>query len=149
VDESAYRDARNAVNPHPCAFEKALLARCCHCGLAQRMNIAEREAVGCTDPVQRETCLVLRGYLHQNAAFALKLPHAENTLPHAKELKVQCGGLMGLQKVLSGKAEVAQVDDAGALARLALERYGSLDKLPYSVIMQAVSAFEIRRRRGA
>lgn len=150
IDESAYRDARKSVNPHPCAFEKALLARCCQCSLAQRMNIAEREAVGCTDPAQRETCLALREQLRQNSAFALGLSHAGEKLPHAKELKVQCGGLKGLQKVLSGSAEVenvGEVSDAGALARLALEQYLTLDQLPYSEIIQAVAAFEIRRRR--
>ena len=147
IDESAFRDARKLVNPYPCAFEKALLARCCQCSLAQRMNIAEREAVGCTDPALRETCLALRGHLRQNSAFALKLQHTSGPLPHAKELKIQCGGLRGLQKVLSGSAEVENVNDVGALARLALERYLTLEQLPYSEIIQAVAAYEIRRRR--
>lgn len=149
IDESAYRDARKSVNPHPCAFEKALLARCCQCSLAQRMNIAEREAVGCTDSALRETCLALRGHLRQNSAFALKLQHTSGPLPHAKELKIQCGGLRGLQKVLSGSAEVENVNDVGALARLALERYLTLEQLPYSAIIQAVAAYEARRRRPA
>jgi hypothetical protein len=150
MDESAFRDARNSVNPQPCAFEKALLARCCQCGLAQRMNIGEREAVGCTDAAQRQTCLALRGQLQQNAAFALKLTHTQEPLPHVKEMKIQCGGLRGLQKVLSGGAEAGEGSDGmgvSALVRLALERYITLDRLPYSEIMQTVAAFEIRRRR--
>ena len=147
INESAFRDARKLVNPQPCAFEKALLARCCQCSLAQRLNIAEREAVGCTDAAQRETCLALRDQLRLKAAFALKLTQSDGPLPHAKEMKIQCGGLRGLQKVLSGSAETGEVKDVSALARLALARYLALDKLPYSEIMQAVAAFEIRRRR--
>lgn len=147
VDESAFRDARKSINPHPCAFEKALLARCCQCSLALSMNIAEREAVGCTDAAQRETCLALRGQLRKNSAFALKMAQSNEPLPHAKEMKTQCGGLRGLQKILSASAEVGDVNNVSALTRLALERYHTLDKLPYSEIMQAVAAFEIRRRR--
>ena len=150
INESAFRDARKSVNPQPCAFEKALLARCCQCGLAQRMNIGEREAVGCTDAAQRQTCLALRGQLQQNAAFALKLTHTQEPLPHAKEMKIQCGGLKGLQKVLSSGADGGEGSDGmgvSALVRLALERFVTLDRLPYSEIMQAVAAFEIRRRR--
>lgn len=151
INESAFRDARKSVNPQPCAFEKALLARCCKCGLAQRMNIGERDAVGCTDAAQRQSCLALRGQLQQNAAFALKLTQSNAALPHAKEMKIQCGGLMGLQKVLSGGAQVGDGTDGidvSALVRLALERFVTLDKLPYSEIMQMVAAFEIRRRRA-
>jgi len=147
INESAFRDARKLANPHPCAFEKALLARCGQCSLALRMNIAEREAVGCADAVQRETCLALRGQLRQNAAFALKLMHTNRPLPHAQEMKIQCGGLRGLQKVLSGSAETGEVNGVSALVHLALARYLTLEKLPYSEIMQAVAAFEIRRRR--
>lgn len=147
VDESAFRDARKSINPHPCAFEKALLARCCQCSLALSMNIAEREAVGCTDAAQRETCLALRGQLRKNSAFALKMTQSNEPLPHAKEMKTQCGGLRGLRKILTASAEIGDVNNVSALTRLALERYHTLDKLPYSEIMQAVAAFEIRRRR--
>jgi len=147
INESAFRDARKSVNPLPCAFEKALLARCCQCSLAQHVNIAEREAAGCTDAAQLGTCLALRGHMQQSAVFALKLAHSSEPLTHAKQMKLQCGGLRGLQKVLSADAEVEAVQDVSALTRLALERYSSLEKLPYSEIMQAIAAFEIRRRQ--
>ena len=146
-NESAFRAARKSINPLPCAFEKALLARCCQCSLAQRMNIAEREAVGCADAAQRGTCVALRAQLQRNAAFALKLVQPGEPLPHAREMKIQCGGLKGLRQVLSGSAESGEEHGVSALVRLALERYLSLDRLPYSEIMRAVAAFEIRRRR--
>lgn len=147
ISEAAFRDARKRVNPQPCAFEKALLANCVQCSLARRMNIAEREAIGCADAAQRETCLALRGLLRQHSAFALKLVHSGEPLPHAKEMKSQCGGLRGLQNVLCGSAEAGEVMGVSALVGLALERYLALDRLPFSEIMQAVAAFEVRRRR--
>ncbi|MEO8102986.1 MAG: hypothetical protein ABI790_10685 [Betaproteobacteria bacterium] len=115
------------------------------------MNIGERGAVGCKDAARQQTCLVSRALLQQNAAFALKLTHSSKPLPHAKETKIQCGGLNGLQRVLSDNADdadAAEVSDVSVLVRRALDRYVTLDKLPYSEIMQSVAAFEIRRRRG-
>lgn len=99
MDEDAYKLAREELNPLACAFEKALLSRCCNCELATRKNIAEREMVACRSAVSRQNCRTLRELLHANARFTLKLSHA-GPIPHARELKVQCGGLIGLQRVV-------------------------------------------------
>jgi hypothetical protein len=145
VDEQAFRQARGAVNPQPCAFEKAVLAGCCACALGQRRFLAEREAVACLDPAVRTHCLQLRVLLHRNAAFALKHPHAEEPLPHAQEMRVQCGGLQGLQAAI---APADGVRDVAGLVRGALARYESLENLPWLPIIQAITAFRLRRRRS-
>jgi hypothetical protein len=62
-------------------------------------------------------------------------------------MKVQCGGLLGLQGALDkDKAEAATVDNIFALLRQAVEHYGGMERLPYGEIVKAVAAFEIRRR---
>ena len=146
-NESAFRDARKSINPQPCAFEKALLSRCCQCSLGQAIHIAEHEAVACTVDEARQACLALRAELRHRSVFALKLADADAPLPHTKEMKVQCGGLQGLQRVLARGSPTAAVEDVSALVQAALARYLALEQLPYSEIMQTVAAFEIRRRR--
>lgn len=143
MDEAAFRQARKAAVEHPCPFEKALLAGCGTCSLAQRCNIAEREAVACREGAAREACAVLLGLLRRNAAFALHLPSAEERLTHAREMKVQCGGLAGLQLALTGADEIG---DVNALVQAACGSPGGLEGLPYSVIMQSVAACQPRRR---
>ena len=133
---------RDAV--YPCAFEKAILARCCRCGLAQRASIAEREVVGCGSPVARENCATLRELLLANSAFALGLARVPEPLPHAASLKSQCGGLLGLQQAVSPGEEVADVHQLVLAAR---EKYGGLQALPFSAIVKSVSAFRARPRR--
>jgi len=161
MDESAFRRTRGAMNPQPCAFEKAMLAHCCACSLAERRNIAEREAVACGSPPAREQCAALRVLLRQNSAFALKLAHVDGPLPHAKEMKVQCGGLQGVQLAVepavavagsavalaSGAPDVPSVDDVHGLVVASREKFGDLANLPYSAIIQSVVAHQIRRRR--
>lgn len=143
MDETAFWQARGVVNPHPCPFEKAILARCCACPLSERRNIAEREAVACSEAAAREACAALRELLRQKSAFALKHPHIDGPLTHAQEMKVQCGGLLGLQQAV---APADAVDDVAALVRAARREFGSLENLPYSAIVQFVTACQPRRR---
>jgi hypothetical protein len=143
VDHDAFRDARRAINPHPCPFEKALLAGCCACSLAVRLNISERETVACSAESARDVCAALRNLLRQNSLFALKIPPGE-PIPHAREMKVMCGGLRGLQQATLAADEVG---DVRTLVLAAVAKFGSLDALPFSQLMPAVSAFEVRRRR--
>jgi hypothetical protein len=161
MDESAFRRARGAVNPQPCAFEKAILARCGACSLAERQHIAEREAVACASAPAREQCAALHVLLRQSSVFALKLTHADAPLPHAKEMKLQCGGLRGVQQALGpavavndrgeALASAAQglplVADVHSLVQACAEKFGGLANLPYSAIVQSVVAYQIRRRR--
>lgn len=145
MDETAYRQARQAAVQHPCAFEKALLAGCCACSLAQHRHIAEREAVACLDAVARASCVRLLQLLRRNAAFTLHLSRADEQLTHAQEMKVQCGGLAGLQRVLSGPGEV---EDVSRLVQSARQAQGGLEDLHYSEIVQSVAAYRTRRRAG-
>jgi len=161
MDESAFRRARDAMTPRPCAFEKALLAGAGGCTLATRRNIAEREAVACASLSAREECAQLCRLLRQKSAFALKLTQVEGPLSHAQEMKVECGGLRGLMQALAADVEVtaavasaaaakqgaASAADVRGLVQSCSAKYGGLVNLPYSLIVQSVVAYQNRRRR--
>ena len=144
MDETAFRQARKAAVAHPCPFEKALLASCGVCALAQRRNLAEREIVACRTAAAPLDCAAVLGLLQRNAAFALHLPHAEDRLTHAHDMKVQCGGLTGLRLLL---ADAGEAGDLHELVQAAVRQEGGLEALPYSRIMQSVAAWQPRRRR--
>ncbi|MBT8420466.1 MAG: hypothetical protein KJO08_06350, partial [Gammaproteobacteria bacterium] len=96
MDENEYRNTYQAVNPFPCSFRKAMLARQCGCRHQVQLHIAEREAVGCRIPSAHEDCRKLLDLLRRNARFTLKLMEPSDVpLPHGKEIKVQVGGLRG------------------------------------------------------
>ena len=145
MDEEAYKAAREEINPLACPFEKAILFRCCNCELASRKNIAERETVSCRSAVARENCHTLREHLRANALFALGLTHS-GPLPHGKEIKVQCGGLIGLQRALHPDRD-APVENVHALMLSAQQEFDSLEDFPYSEIIQSIAAYESRRKR--
>lgn len=142
-NEDAYRDARKSVNPTPCAFEKGVLARCVACSKAEKHLLAERETVNCSDAAAQARCNELKALFRIQSAFALRITSANTPLPHAKELRIQCGGLKGLQRNLTGQDTV---EDVFLLIETALSEHGALESFPYSEIVQSVVHFESRRR---
>lgn len=145
LNESAYKATYDEKVSLSCPFEKAILSRCADCSQARKCNIADREAVACKAAVARENCLTLHGLLHQNAAFALKLTHPGEPLPHAKEIKVQCGGLRGLQRLFEQEANSS--GNIHVLVEAIVSRYGGMQEVPYQEVVKEIAAYEGRRRR--
>ncbi len=142
MDESAFHAVRGATIAQPCVFEKALRARCASCEVAARHALAEREAIACSSPVARTNCDTLLAMLRERSAFALKLP-AGAPLPHAMTMKLQCGGLRGLQQVLD-----VDESDVHRLVVAARERHDGLAHLPWPAIVAAVQSWQGRRRHA-
>ena len=138
MDESAYRQVLSTTIARPCPFEKSILRRCAACSLAEKHNVAEREVVACSDQTCLERCVELHDALRHNFAFALHRRDTKEPLTHAQEMRVQCGGLKGLQFTLDGSDEIG---DVAALAILAQQRYGDLASYPYSQIVQAANRY--------
>jgi hypothetical protein len=148
VEEREYKATYQALNQRRCVFEKAINSRSCNCTQAARFCLADREGVACKSEADNETCIDLLDNLRRNARFSLHVTHADGPLPHAKEIRVQTGGLLGLQKLLypetAGQDKVA---DICRLTREALVRYGILATLPYERIVQAIVSFQGRVKR--
>jgi len=134
MDETAFRQKLSGMIERPCTFEKAILARCVECKRSERIQIAEREAVACQNQASLSRCTSLHGHLRHGFAFALKNVREDAALSHAQEMRVQCGGLLGLQHVFNGNAEVGNAD---ALLESVLQRWGELAALPYSEVVHA------------
>lgn len=148
MDEDAFRAARAELNPLGCIFEKVILSRCGDCSQADRKNIAERETVSCRSLFAFTHCSELRGLLRANSAFALKMIE-DAPIPHGKDIKVQCGGLLGIQRVLGEPPAIPPVPNVFALVSAAQAKYSSFGQLPFGDIVQSVVAYEARPRRSA
>ncbi len=145
MDELAFMHALNSINPNPCVFGKVILSQHCACSRVIKRYAAEREMVACSDELARVKCTELLDSLRQNSAFALKLTHIIPPLPHGPEMRVQCGGLQGLQREVDG---AEQVTDIAALVTAASQKFGNLENLPYSTIVQSVVSCVVRKKRS-
>jgi hypothetical protein len=133
MDESVFRQMLSELNGRPCPFAKTILTRCAGCSKAEKRNIAEREVVACNSEHAHERCIALRDLLRHNFTFALGRLHIDGPLPHAQEMRMQCGGLTGLQLVFDDTDEVRDIDE---LLIMAQQKFGELADFPYSQIVR-------------
>jgi len=143
-NEEAYKKTRDAAISLKCPFERALLSRCVDCSGARRLLLAEREAITCTDPHVNAACRTFHAALHRNALFALRIDPGERW-PFGKEIRAQCGGVLGLKEALGH--EVSEKTDTAALVTEGLACYGDIEDFPYSEIMRGVVHYQPRKRR--
>lgn len=145
MDELHYRSTYSDINPQRCVFEKAINSRVCNCAKSQRFNLADREGVACKSNAALQRCGQLIKHLHENARFALQRLDVDQ-LGHAQEIKIQNGGLLGLQAQLNTSG-LEKVEDIDRVVSEAEKKFNSLDEFPYSEIMQVISAYQIRAKR--
>jgi hypothetical protein len=144
TDDDARPPASCCDSASACVFAKALLARAAVCELSERRALAEHETIECPSPVARTNCATLAALLHERARFVLRLPSPGQPLIHAKALRLQCGGLLGLQRALDApRADVHQMVGA------AQQRHGSLTELPWASIVQVLAQWQAQRPRRA
>ncbi len=148
MEEQEYREIYSAINERRCPYEKAINSRRCNCSQSKRFNLANREGVACKSAPGNLLCNELLNIMRQKARFSLHVTHATSPLPHAKEIKVQVGGLLGLQKAMDAQAaDMPTVDDIYRLTNAAMGHYVSLADLPYEEIMQSIVVFKGREKR--
>lgn len=145
MDENHYRNTYRQFNDLPCVYEKAILQRCCSCGLAHHFNLAERIGVACSSNDAQNRCKKFLSILQRKSVFALQTPdQAQGELPHAKKIKIQCGGAIGLKSLEN--MQVADLD-INALLDRACELHDDIESLPYEELVRSVVHFEGRKRR--
>lgn len=136
MDETAYRHALTTSIRNPCPFEKSVLTHCAACSKVERHNIAEREVIACNSAEAHERCIAFRDALRHNFNFALGKLHIDGPLPHAQEMRMQCGGLRGLQFEMDGDDEVL---DIAALLVRAQQKFGDMANFPYAQIVRSAN----------
>jgi len=150
MDQDEFRQTYRQVNERFCAFEKSILTNQCRCSQAERFCIAEREGVHCKQDESQHRCLEIIDILREQARFAL---HTNNqtrrTLPHGKAIRIQVGGMRGLSVLINPRQPPPEtISDIDSLLQDILVKFGDFEELPFSEIMQHISAYETRKRAG-
>ena len=148
MEEDEYKATYNEIAEFRCEFEKSLTNKLSKCALSQHFNLADREGYSCISSEKSANCSKLLEKLRGGSRFLLKLQRVGEPLPHNMEIRVQTGGLQGLQKVLYPAMETPPVvEDIAATVSKAVAVFGDLDALPYSEIIQSIALTTVRKRR--
>ena len=146
MDEHQYKSTYQSINPHRCVFEKAINSRICSCSRSHRFNLADREGVACNSLPRLERCNRLLAELRTKARFALRRMQVSQTLAHTEEIKIQNGGMLGLQQQVD-QEDARTVKDIDSLVHRAEKQFDGMNGFPYSQLMQAIIAYQVRPRR--
>lgn len=69
------------------------------------------------------------------------------SMPHSVLVKVQFGGLLGLQKLMNKSSAVTtKVDDIDILVAAAVGNYGSPNAIPCHEMVEDMRSYQLRRR---
>jgi hypothetical protein len=147
MDSDAFRHTYRLINQRFCPYEKTILTNHGACSQARKFCIAEREGVQCDSALAQAACLEFLDRLRQQARFALKSTDTGAALPHAKAMRLQIGGLRGIQSALAPDDPAPNViADIRATIEAAIARFGTLERLPFDHIMRQVAAYQGRQR---
>ena len=145
MDEDNYRQIYQRINTAPCAFEKGILSLKCKCDYQHLFRLADRHGVGCTDAVMQQNCCNFLNYLRKQTRFVFKMD-IDGPLPHNREIKVQNGGMQGMQQLLN-KTPEDNIANISGLMKKSIEAYGSIENIPFNLVMPSVTAYQARVRR--
>jgi hypothetical protein len=150
VDQDVFRSTYKTVNERPCPYEKAILTNNAACSMAHKFCIAEREGVGCASQPAQADCLKFLDLLRERSRFALKSTEPAAALPHAKAMRIQVGGLHGIESTMHPERTApSPIGDIRATIEAAIAAYGSLALLPFGEIVRSIAAYQGRRRTTA
>lgn len=132
-----------------CPFSAPVVKKDAGCACAQEVIRRGGAEVACQDEAAHKRCNEL--YLRIKAE-SLALMGAEDdllTLPHSVLVKVQYGGLAGLQSLLDTQADATeQIKNITGLVAEVKDKFNGLENLPFAAISQAVMDFRVSRRRS-
>jgi hypothetical protein len=126
-----------------CPFSKPIIGnwcRCPHARLAERCS-GKMDCSRADDYL--DSCRALVELFKEKSRFILGLGTDETELTHAQLMKIRCGGLLGMQRVLKLEAAPPAVRDVIDAAQSC---YGFIEAFPFSEIVPDIQAFSHRKR---
>jgi hypothetical protein len=132
-----------------CPFGAPLVTHQFGCSKAQEVVRRGGAEIDCTDADATTHCEQLFVRLKAAVLPAFGVEDDLLSMPHSVLVKIQHGGLLGLQRLLAGTPTPEEcVADVSALVREAVARYGQADAIPCDQLIADVTGFKPRARRG-
>lgn len=148
MNENEYRAALESVNPNRCVFEKAVFTTLCECQFAHRFVIADRQGLNCRNIIKRHQCGELIAVIRKMSTFLMQQADTGQSLPHAKALRLQTGGLLGVQEAVFPSFDTEKINDVSSTVDAARSRFGEFKRIPADIVVRRVAGFSLRRRRS-
>ena len=127
-----------------CPFSKPIIGNWCQCQYAKLDDRCAGKMTCLKSATHLAGCYELVEIFKQKSHFILGITQLESELTHMQLMKIRCGGLMGMQRVLIGNTSVPNVLETMSLSE---QRYGSVAEFPFSEIVRDIKEFSHRKKK--
>jgi hypothetical protein len=135
------------MDEHKCPFSAPLITRQFGCAKAREVVRRGGAEISCTDGAAHARCELLFQRMKAAALPAFGVEDDLLSMPHSVLVKIQYGGLLGLQRLLAGDMRAGErVGDIERLVLDAHRRYA--DAVPCDQLVADITASRPRARRG-
>jgi len=130
-----------------CPFSSTLARDTFGCTQAERIIRRGGTEFSCRDPAAHARCLQLFGQLKAVALSAFGVEDDLTQMPHSVLVKIQFGGLLGLQRITRAHPpDASRVEDIQALVTAAVTRFEDLEAVPCEQLAGDMKAYSLSRR---
>ncbi len=127
-----------------CPFSKPIAGLWCQCPHARMVDRRSGKMICIRAHEYRESCITLVSLFKKNSRFVLGLNSNDVELTHAQLMKILCGGLLGMQRVLKLESDspAAVLDVIAAVET----QYTEVVRFPFNEIVKDIQAFSHRKK---
>lgn len=133
------------MEEHKCAFSNTLVTNQFACEKGVQVTRRGGPDVACTSEEAHLRCEQLFQRMKTAALPAFGVEDDLLSMPHSVLVKIQFGGLLGLQRLLCG-AGSGEVKNIHALIDQAVDRFNGLESISYSALVDDMTSYKLRRR---
>lgn len=135
------------MDEYKCAFSSTLITNQFGCEKAEQVTRRGGPDIACTSDEAHHRCDKLFQQMKAAALPAFGVEDDLLSMPHSVLVKIQHGGLLGLQRLLEpGTADSGAVQNVHALVDQAVGKYNHLDAIPCPALVQDMTSYKLRRR---
>jgi len=130
-----------------CAFSNTLVTNQYGCALGRPVARRGGPDVVCGTEAAHQRCEELFQKLKAVALPAFDVEDDLLAMPHSVLVKIQHGGLSGLNRLVQIETSTEEIQNIHALVDRAIDQFSSLDAIPYPELVDAMTTYKLKRRR--
>ena len=131
-----------------CPFSAPIVKQDFACKHAQEIIRRGGAEIACQHMSSHSLCNKLHNQIKLSALAAMDLEDDLLSLPHNVLVKIQYGGLTGLDNLLDKQLETTgKIDDIASLVMNAEMKFSSLENIPLESINETIIDYKVQRRR--
>ena len=136
------------MEEHKCAFSNTLVTNQFGCEKGAQVTRRGGPDVVCASDEAHQQCEKLFQRMKQAALPAFGVEDDLLSMPHSVQMKIQFGGLLGLQRLQDkGTDESTVVKNIHGLVGQAIGKHGGLDAIPCQAFVEDMTSYKLKRRR--